>query len=274
MSKTMNDSKDPPLIEIENATVWRGTTRVFDDFSLTIGQHERVAILGPNGAGKTTLLKLIYRELYPVAGEDSRVRILGRERWDVWELREHIGMLSSDLQSGFSPNATVLEVIVSGFFSSIGVHYQLRQHIQPSQLEKSREVMDTLGLEPLAGRAFATLSTGQQRRCLLGRALVHDPDTLIFDEPTSGLDLAAGFDYLERVRDLARRGKSLLIVTHHLDEIPPEIERVIILKAGTVHADGEKPSVLTAEVLSEVYGVSLRVTEIDGHFLVYPADQT
>src|SRR5210317_2409179 len=178
MSKTMNDSKDPPLIEIENATVWRGTTRVFDDFSLTIGQHERVAILGPNGAGKTTLLKLIYRELYPVAGEDSRVRILGRERWDVWELREHIGMLSSDLQSGFSPNATVLEVIVSGFFSSIGVHYQLRQHIQPSQLQKSVEVMQMLGLKEFREREFETLSTGQQRRCLLGRALVHDPDTL------------------------------------------------------------------------------------------------
>ncbi len=270
----MNNRHEPPLLEIENATVWRGTTRVFDGFSLTIGQHERVAILGPNGAGKTTLLKLIYREIYPVVREDTRVRILGRERWDVWELREHIGMLSPDLQSGFIPSATVLEVIVSGFFSSIGVHPQLREQIQPPQLEKSGEVMRMLGLDALAGREFATLSTGQQRRCLLGRALVHDPDTLIFDEPTSGLDLAAGFDYLDRVRDLARRGKNLVIVTHHLAEIPPEIERVIVLKDGAVHADGEKASVLNADVLSEVYGIPLRVAEIDGHFLVYPADRT
>ena len=269
----MNHRNEPPLLEIENATVWRGTTCVFNDLSLTIGQHERVAILGPNGAGKTTLLKLIYREIYPVARKGSSVRILGRERWDVWELREHIGMLSPDLQSGFIPNATVLEVIVSGFFSSIGVHYQLRKHIQPSQLEKSRQVMQMLGLDPLAGRAFETLSTGQQRRCLLGRALVHDPDTLIFDEPTSGLDLASAFDYLDRVRDLARRGKSLVIVTHHLGEIPPEIERVIILKDGVVHADGEKASVLNAARLSEVYGIPLRVKEVDGHFLVYPSDQ-
>lgn len=270
----MNNTTEPPLIEIENATVWRGTTRVFDDFSLTIGQHERVAILGPNGAGKTTLLKLIYRELYPVAREGSSVRILGRERWDVWELRERLGLLSPDLQSGFMPGATVLEIILSGFFSSNGVHYQLREHIQPGQLEKSREVMQVLGLKSLAGRAFETLSTGQQRRCLLGRALVHDPDTLIFDEPTSGLDLSAAFDYLARVRELARRGKSLVIVTHHLGEIPPEIERVIILKDGKVHADGEKASVLTAEVLSGVYGISLRVTEVDDHYLVYPGDSS
>jgi iron complex transport system ATP-binding protein len=270
----MTETKEPPLIEIENATVWRGSTRVFNAFSLTIGQHERVAILGPNGAGKTTLLKLIYRDLYPVAQEGSSVRILGRERWDVWELREHIGMVSPDLQSGFSPTATVLEVIVSGFFSCIGVHYQLIEHIEPSQVEKSREIMHMLGLDALADREFQTLSTGQQRRCLLGRALVHDPDTLVFDEPTSGLDLSAGFEYLNLIRDLARRGKSLVVVTHHLAEIPPEIERVIILKDGTVYADGEKTAVLTGEALSEIYGISLRVAEIDGHFMVYPGGQS
>jgi len=269
----MTENTQPPLIEIKNATVWRGATRVFHDFSLTIGQHERVAILGPNGAGKTTLLKVIYRELYPVVQEDSRVLILGRDRWDVWELREHIGMLSPDLQTGFTPNATVLDVIVSGFFSSIGVHYQLRRHLQPSQLEKSREVMARLGLDEFVDREFGTLSTGQQRRCLLGRALVHDPDTFIFDEPTSGLDLSAGFDYLARIRALARRGKSLVVVTHHLAEIPPEIERVIILKNGAVHADGDKKSVLTADVLGDLYGISLRVAEIDGHFMVYPGGQ-
>lgn len=259
-----------PLIEIHNATVWRGSTRVFHDFSLTLEQHERVAVLGPNGSGKTTLLKLINRELYPVANETSRVRILGRERWDVWELRKHIGIVSQDLQNDFMPTATVLEVIVSGFFSSIGVHYQLQPHISPQQIAKSTEVIGMLGLQALADREFNTLSTGQQRRCLLGRALVHEPDTLILDEPTSGLDMTASFDYLARIRELARRGRSLVIVTHHLDEIPPEIERVIILNHGKVVADGSKASILTADVLSEVYATALRVVEMEGHFLVYP----
>ena len=260
---------ESPLIEISNATVWRGTTRVFENFSLTIRQHERVAILGPNGSGKTTLLKLINRELYPVAREDSFVRILGRERWNVWELREHIGLVSQDLQQGFMPNSTVLGAIVSGFFSSVGVHYQLRDQVTSAQLEKATSIAGALGLETLLDREFNTLSTGQQRRCLLGRALVHDPDTLILDEPTSGLDMAAALEYLARVRELARKGRSLLIVTHHLNEIPPEIERVIVLKDGAVVADGRKATVLDGGLLSEVYGVPIRIREIDGHYLAF-----
>jgi iron complex transport system ATP-binding protein len=263
--------KEPPLIEIHNATVWRGTTRVFQDFSLTVNQHERVAILGPNGSGKTTLLKLINRELYPVANDSSWVKVLGRERWNVWELRKHIGLVSEDLQAGFMPNASVLEVIVSGFFSSIGIHYQLQAHLLSSQLEKSAAVMHTLGLDALRDREYKTLSTGQQRRCLLGRALVHDPETLILDEPTSGLDLTAGFDYLARVRTFARHGGNLVVVTHHLNEIPPEIERVIILKNGAIHADGTKSEVLSGEVLSQVYETPLRITDVEGHYFAFPA---
>jgi iron complex transport system ATP-binding protein len=261
---------EPPLIEIHNATIWRGSTRVFRNFSLTIEQHERIAIVGPNGSGKTTLLTAINRDLYPVASEDSWVRILGRRRWNVWELREHIGLVSQDLQSGFMPNATVIEAIVSGFFSSIGVHYQLREQIEDRQVEKSEAVMRTLGLEALRDREFRTLSTGQQRRCLLGRALVHDPDTLILDEPTSGLDMTAGFDYLDRIRELARRGRSLVLVTHHLNEIPPEIDRVILLKNGTIFADGSKDRMLTGKMLSEVYDASIEVIETGGYYLAYP----
>jgi len=262
---------EPPLIEIHNATVWRGSTRVFHGFSLTIGQHERVAILGPNGAGKTTLLKTINRELYPVASDGSWIRILGRDRWNVWDLRQHIGLVSQDLQSGFMPNSTVSDAIVSGFFSSIGVHQQLREQITPAELQRADDVVRMMGLEALRDREYRTLSTGQQRRCLLGRALVHDPHTLILDEPTAGLDMTASFDFLARIRELAKRGRSLVMVTHHLDDIPPEIERVIVLKNGAIVADGPKASVLTSELLSEVYETDLRLSEIEGHYFVYPA---
>lgn len=257
------------LIEIRNATVWRGSTRVFDRLCLTIEQGERVAILGPNGAGKTTLLKMITRELYPVADEDAVVRILGSERWNVWDLRRHIGVVSPDLQSGFLPGSTVLEAVLSGFFSSIGVHAQLWDEVEPAQLERAQEVVTELGLESLRERRFDSLSTGQQRRCLLGRALVHDPDTLVLDEPTAGLDMAASFDYLARLRRLARNGRSLVLVTHHLDEISPEIERVVVLKNGTVVADGSKRVVLNGELLSAVYETPVSVAEVDGHFLAF-----
>lgn len=261
---------EAPLIEIHNATIWRGSSRVFHKFSLTIQQHERVAVLGPNGSGKTTLLQTVTRDLYPVASEDSWIRILGRERWNVWQLRKDIGLISHDLQSGFLPGSTVVDAILSGFFSSIGVHLQLQDQIEPAQLISAERIMKTLGLEALRDREYRTLSTGQQRRCLLGRALVHDPHTLIFDEPTTGLDMTASFDLLERIRGLVRRGRSLMLVTHHLDDIPPEIERVIVLKSGSVVADGPKASVLTADLLSEVYETALGLVEIDGHYFAYP----
>jgi len=127
-----------------------------------------------------------------------------------------------------------------------------------------------LGIEALRGTPLRSMSTGQQRRCLLGRALVHEPQTLILDEPTSGLDFAASFDYLDRIRELSSSGHNIVLVTHHLNEIPPEIDRVVVLKAGTVVADGEKASVLTDELLSAVYEIEIRVAQLDGYFLAYP----
>jgi len=261
---------EAPLIEIRNATIWRGSTRVFDKLNLCIGQHEGVAILGPNGSGKTTLLKTINRELYPVVADDSWVRILGRDNWNVWDLRRHIGVVSHDLHARYTASTTALEVVVSGFHSSIGVHGNLARNVTAAQLARAHEILELLGVSELSATPLQSMSTGQQRRCLLGRALVHRPDTLVLDEPTSGLDFAGSFDYLERVRQLARTGHSLVVVTHHLDEIPPEIDRVIVLKAGKVIADGPKPEVLTADVLSAAYDTAIRVAEIDGFYLAYP----
>jgi iron complex transport system ATP-binding protein len=263
---------EPLLIDIHNATIWRGTTRVFNGLTLSIAQHERVAILGPNGSGKTTLLKTINRELYPVVAADSHVRILGRDHWNVWELRRHIGIVSHDLQNRYTATTTALEVVVSGYFSSIGVHGTLAASVRSDQLARADEILRVLGIDALRDRPLQSMSTGQQRRCLLGRALVHRPDTLILDEPTAGLDFAASFDYLARIRDLANAGHNIVIVTHHLNEIPPEVERVVVLKDGRIAADGDKATVLTADLLSAVYDTPIRVAALDGHFLAYPGE--
>jgi len=261
---------DAHLIDIRNATIWRGTTRVFHEFDLTIAQQERVAILGPNGSGKTTLLKMINRELYPVVNSKSWVRILGRDTWNVWELRRHIGVVSHDLQQRYTPSMTALEVVVSGFFSSIGIHGILASHISSQHLDAALETLGELGVASLRDTPLQSMSTGQQRRCLLARALVHRPGTLIFDEPTAGLDFQASFDYLRRLRDLASQGRNIVIVTHHLNEIPPEVDRVVLLHGGRVAADGPKSDVLSGVQLSEVYETPIRVAEIDGYYLAYP----
>jgi iron complex transport system ATP-binding protein len=260
----------PPLIDIHNATIWRGSTRVFDKLTLSIARHEQVAILGPNGSGKTTLLKTINRELYPVDGQDSWIRILGRERWNVWELRRHIGIVSHDLQQRYRPTTTALGVVLSGFLSSIGVHGMVSGRIDADKVAAAHDILEELGIAHLADTPLRSMSTGQQRRCLLGRALVHRPDTLVLDEPTAGLDFAASFDYLSRIRALAAEGCNIIIVTHHLNEIPPEVRRVVLLDRGTVAADGSKAAVLAPELLSRVYGTRIAVAEIDGYYLAYP----
>ena len=263
------DSKaDTPLIEITGATVCRGDNLVFDDFSLTLSQHESVAILGPNGAGKTTLLKLLMREIYPLWREHPVVRILGKERNDIWELRRQLGIISADLQEIYSPEVLGRQVVLSGFFSSVGIwgHQRLTQ----DQHEQVQTVLARLDIEDLADRPYGELSSGQQRRLLLGRALVNAPAHLILDEPTSGLDLAATFQYLQTMRQLIRSGHTLVLVTHHIHEIPPEVTRVVMLNQGRVWADGSKSQMLSESRLSTLYGVEVRLVESAGWYQALP----
>lgn len=261
-----------PLIEIRNATIYRGDTCVFEDLNLTIEQHQPAVILGPNGSGKTTLLKTINRELYPVHRQDSWVRILGREKWNVWKLRSQIGIVSHDLQTRYHDTTTGLSVVLSGFLSSIGIHGSLASKIDKRQVEAATAIMNELGVEAFAHTPLRRMSTGQQRRCLLARALVHNPHTLILDEPTAGLDLAAGFDYMARIRMLASQGKNIVLVTHLLNEIPPDIDRVILLRKGKIMADGSKHDVLSEQNLRRTYDVDIRVAKVDGYYLAYPPD--
>ena len=261
---------DAPLMEIRNATIWRGSTRVFDRLDLVVEQHERVAILGPNGAGKTTLLKLLNREVYAASGTGATVRILGRDDWNVWDLRRQIGIVSHELQARYTPSTTALDVVVSGFHSSIGVHGTLAGHVTDAERDAALRTLASLGAADLAATPLDRMSAGQQRRCLLARALVHDPATLILDEPTAGLDFAASFEFLARVRQLANLGRNLLVVSHHLSDIPPEIERVVLLAKGRVVADGPKDRVLTGPMLSAAYKTPIRVVETDGYFLAIP----
>jgi len=261
---------DALLIDIRNATIYRGETRVFENFSISIGQHEQVAILGPNGSGKTTLLKVINREIYPVRRDDSWVRILGRETWNVWELRSHIGIVSHDLQMRYRATTTGLNVVLSGYLSSVGIHGLLSRQISSEQKEHAKSIMRELGIESLADTPLRKMSTGQQRRCLLGRALVHSPDTLILDEPTAGLDLSASFDYLARIRRQIASGKSIVLVTHLLNEIPPDIQRLILLREGRIVADGPKEEVLTEANLKKTYDTDVRIAKVDGYYLAYP----
>ena len=253
-----------PLIDFQQITVVRDETVALDALTLRILSGENVAIIGPNGSGKSTLLKTITRELYPLYRDGSSARILGREQWDVSELREHLGVVSNDLYARSERNPRGLEVVVSGFYSSFG----LWPHHQPTEemLERSRTAMRQMGVEPLAARAYSEMSSGERKRVLISRALVHDPETLILDEPSDSLDLGMLKDLQARLRKLAQSGTGIVLVTHHLHEIIPEITRVVLLKTGRVFRDGPKKHVLTREILSELYETDVEPIERDGFY--------
>lgn len=263
-----NVSKIETLVELRNARVFREKHCVFRDLSLSIPIGCHTVILGPNGSGKSTFLKLLSRELYPVAQAETVFRLLGHECWNVWDLRSKLGILSAELQEDYPDRTRGLDVVLSGFFSSLDLYDHHRVGLQ--QLERSYEVMKTVGVEHLAERPFGALSIGEQRRLLLGRTLVHNPTALILDEPTTGLDVQGCFRYLACLRAYIQQGHTVILVTHHLHEIPPEIDRVILLKNGQVVGDGTKQHLLTAERLSALFDISLQLIEQDGWYQVLP----
>jgi iron complex transport system ATP-binding protein len=263
-------SLSPPLLTLEHVTVLRGAREqrpALDDVSLQIGTREHVCILGPNGCGKSTLIKTMTRECYPLARDGSSISILGRERWNIFELRSLLGIVSPDLLASCTTDATGRDVVLSGFFSSTRIFPH--HHPNPEHLARSNETLARLGIAHLADRAVAEMSSGEAKRTLIARALVHQPQTLLFDEPSNALDIAAQLQLRDTMRELAQSGLGILLVTHHVSEIIPEIERVVLLREGRILADGPKSSILTAEHLSNLFGVAVRLGQHDGYFHLY-----
>lgn len=257
-----------PILDIKNATVYRGDTCVFDDLSFMLAAGAHTAILGPNGAGKSTILKLLSGEVHCLPKDETSIRVFGEAQWNVWDVRKRLGMVSHDLQHQYMEHVTGLKVVLSGYYSSIGIYSH--QDFADAQIARARVVMEELGVGFLTDRKFSEMSTGEQRRCLLARALVHDPIALVLDEPTSGLDLTATFHYLDLVREHMRKGKTLLLVTHHIHEIPPEIERVVLLKQGKILQDGKKRAILTETNLSALFDCPVSLVQANGWYQALP----
>jgi len=256
-----------PLIDFQNVTVQRGDRVVLDGVTLSIAQGEHIAILGPNGSGKSTLIKLISRELYPrLKPEPWSLRILGRDRWHLFDLRNHLGLVSNDWMQMCTRDYSGYEIVLSGFFGSVGIWPN--HEVTPQMEHKAREVMDLLEIAHLAQRNTNEMSSGEARRILIGRALVHDPQALVLDEPTTSLDLHATHELREILRKLAANGISIVMVTHHLPDIIPEVRRVALFRAGRVYCDGPKDQVLQARPLSDLFGLPVEVLNRAGYYHV------
>lgn len=264
----------PPILEMNDATVRRDGINILDHLSLTIQMNENTAIIGPNGSGKSTFIKLITQEIYPIANKEGAppVRMFGKDQWILEELKSKLSIVSSDLQNSFLHNTkdghiSGLDVVVSGFFSSLRLFPH--QTISDDLFEKAKETLSLMDATHLSQKFLDEMSTGEIRRVLISRALVTEPEVLILDEPTTALDFVARHKFMEQIRKIVQSGTTLILVTHHIEEVIPEIERVVLLKDGRKAFDGSKKEILNSKNLSEIYDHPVKLNGNNGLYKVH-----
>lgn len=250
------------FVQLEHVNLVRGSRTVLHDITFRMRKGEQIALLGPNGCGKSTLMKMLTCELYPLAEPEMRVCIFGRERWDVTELKKRLGVVQSELPGRPILSLSGFEAILTGFFSSSTLWPHLT--ITPEQLERTEATLHRVGATQLRRRIVGEMSSGQQRRILIGRALVASADCLLLDEPSNTLDLYAQHELRELLRSLAKQGTSILLITHHIADIIPEMGRIVMMRGGRIVADGPREQLLTAERLSELFAMQVHLAEHEG----------
>jgi iron complex transport system ATP-binding protein len=257
-------SKSPALLDLRNVRVMRGDKTVLDDFTLRVESKERIAILGPNGCGKSTLIKTLTRECYPVVRGGSSMKIMGHECWNVFQLRSMLGIVSNDLMSACTGEATGRDVVLSGFFSSTDIFPN--HAVTPEQEEQADAALAQLKIVHLADRAVSEMSSGEARRVLIARALVHNPRALLFDEPSNSLDVFARHSLRQAMSLLANSGTGMILVTHDLSDIIPEIDRVLLMSGGRIVGDGRKQDMLQPGRLGALFALEVELAQHRGYY--------
>ncbi len=253
-------------MDLRRVNVVRGDAHVLHDVSLQVAAGESVAIVGPNGCGKSTLLKTLTCELYPLAEPGMKVKLFGRARWDVTLLRRMMGVVSSDAPVRDALDVPAREIVLSGFFSAARLWPNLQ--VTDEMRERAQQAMVDAGVEALAERPLRTLSSGQQKRLMIARALAASGNgaqrMLLLDEPSNTLDLPAQRELRRTLQELAEQGTGIVLITHHVEDIVPAIRRVLLMREGRIVGDGAAAEMLTGERLSALFGVPLAVSNSDG----------
>ncbi|MGY6758810.1 ABC transporter ATP-binding protein [Klenkia terrae] len=254
----------PPVVQLSDVDVVRGTTHLLRGVDWTVREDERWVLLGPNGAGKTTLMQLASAQMHPTRGT---VELLGETLGavDVFELRPRIGLTSASLAQRIAPAERVGDVVVSAGYAVVG---RWRERYDIHDLTRAGMLMEQWGVAPYANRPFGTLSEGERKRTQIARALMTDPELLLLDEPGAGLDLGGREDLVSRLTDLARdpHAPAQVLVTHHVEEIPPGYTHAMLLRGGEVVAAGPVDDVVTAPLLSDTFGLPLALGRVRGRY--------
>ncbi|MBE6525030.1 MAG: ATP-binding cassette domain-containing protein [Thermoplasmata archaeon] len=253
-------------LEMKSVSVVRNGKYILKDIDLTIANGENVVILGPNGSGKTTLIKLFSGEIRPYYDGEGKsfMSIFGETKWNVFELRNKLGIVSMDLQNRFNNDVLVSDVILSGYFGSMDV---FRNHTVTQDMVRAvYNAALRMGVEDKLERTIANLSLGEMRRVLIARALVSEPSMLILDEPMTGLDIVMKDAFRKMFDILTASGVNIIMITHELEDIPESVDRIIMLKDGEKIVDGKKTDVLTSENISNLFDADITVTKTDNSY--------
>ena len=256
------------IIDFENINVGYDEKIILKNITLKIKEKEHWAILGANGSGKSTLMKLIQSEIHPRRDKPFKKEILGKATYSIFELKKQLGIITNDLHNYFATHGNLLtcyEVVLSGHYSSIGVFKH--QDFTIEQHEKAKETMKFLEIEHLANKYVEAMSTGELRKCIVARALIHEPKAFVLDEPTVGLDIKAQINFIKMLRKLALNC-SIILVTHHLEEIFEEIENVALIYNNTIYKSGKKEEILTSANLSEIFETNVHINEKNNRYYV------
>jgi len=258
----MTSQSTEPFLHLSKVDVARGENIVLHDINLTVNAGEHIAILGPNGCGKSTLIKTITCECYPIVQPETEVSIFGRSRWDLTELKKRLGVVSAELPGKQTLTTSGRDAVLTGFFSSSTLWPNLT--VTDDMRRSADEVLALIDAESLRDKLVGHMSAGQQRRIMIGRALVASSQMLLLDEPSNALDLAAQQELRHLLRRLAQQGTGILLITHQVSDIIPEIDRILMMKDGRIIADGSRAELLTERSLSDLFRIEVRLTEKDG----------
>jgi iron complex transport system ATP-binding protein len=251
------------FIELKKVSVLREDTKILDDVNLNIDSNENIAIIGPNGSGKSTFIKLITGKIYPSYTSDYTIcRLFGRTHWNVFDMRSMLGIVTNELEYAFHNEITGLETVLSGFFSSVGIAKNFV--LTKKMIQTANDIIELLDVAFLKYRKFKTMSSGETRRFLIARALVNAPKVLILDEPSNGLDITSFIKFRNTIRRIVASGTKIVLVTHMISDVIPEINRFIFFKNGKIFADGKRSEIFNSATLSSLFNVAIHLNENNG----------
>jgi len=246
--------------DAKNINCFKNGSRVIKDLNLRIANSENVILIGPNGSGKSSLIELINRNIYPVIGYESKLKIFDKELINLWELRQRISTVNNDIKNRINPNLNVFDLIISGLYG----RYCYIENKSERDSHKGEKIMKKMNISNLSKKNFSYLSDGEKQISLIARALIKKPDILILDEPTANLDYKSKYFVVDKINELSKLNTKILCVTHDISMITKIYDRVIMLKDGKIIADGDQNKVINSENLKKLYGIQLEVANNNG----------